>query len=382
MTILTMKNMIISYLLMTLTYVSLQPTSSLEMMRMDNALFNTFVPKKEKEVFIKRFTDNEQQFTATAMHEIAAGLLGNFDPLVGDTACHLRALFIALFYDALHNGLMLDTSLIRFATLTHILAAARRMNYSPDGFVITEGLDRKGLPAPFTQAHLNFLQQLVADYTVRFMQQLAVMQEDSLGILEKELTLALSQPKIDTNGRSVLACFPAFYLMLRTLAQHSIPVIIRLRVSHTTHEEAQNCFTIPLLCTDPYTLQFSVMSLDEQEYYANRSAVVISGQSTIFFNDAVKQEIFDNNIELYFSEHITDILLANAAMHEQYPTSCHYQDEDFGQFNLLAQVYANSRAYGIKNGCDESVLTSNNALFVIKHIHADLFKNVLSIKYP
>lgn len=176
--------------------------------------------KIEQEIF--------QQAHGEACGALKTGRLSVLDPLVGDTACHVRALELAIIYKKDLAGMQLSKEDSEYITLCHLLTKTKSRVREP-GLLLTaaEKTNVKGL-GNVTVAHgdriVRRMQKMLSEVSVK------KLQDESCALGDDELAKALKITKIDneTYKRLHMPAYPTLKAVLFASLRNQIPLAIKL----------------------------------------------------------------------------------------------------------------------------------------------------------
>jgi hypothetical protein len=213
---------------------------------------------------------------------LVQGHLLDFDALVGDTACHLRALLVASLYQATRSRQEISKLNLESLAFTYALTLCQKAVREADGFIISQTNNKQLLPPAVgikdnkkNKDLISSLQRIVADRSLAYLIDEARLVEGQRGT---ELQAQLDRQRIlDGNYRPLAGCFPELSVILARAAAQGIPIVLRLRLSFDIQHPSQgllvmiytpimSCEGLRFILTDPD-------AIDEPQ-----AALVIVGQ--------------------------------------------------------------------------------------------------------
>ncbi len=323
------------------------------------------------------FTDIFEALIERARGALIEGRLLDFDALVGDTACHLRALFVASLYQATISGKEISRPNLEALAFTYALTLCQTAQRAADGFLANETNSEHKLPEAVgikntkkNRALLSPLQRTVADRSLAYLQGEARLLEGQLGA---ELRAQLDRQVIfDQNYRPLAGCFPELSVVLARAAAQGIPIVLRLRLSFDIKHPSQGLLVMvftPVMSSEG--LRFILTNPDSID--ETQAALVIDGYTTRFegYRDLESRITAINE---FMSElNLERALLANAATHPQFAGNVKNTPLDLQGLSLLAQEFEALREYARAHGC----CSENRSQFCIDHLCAALVRQAL-----
>jgi hypothetical protein len=301
-----------------------------------------------------------------ALHNLIDGNLQAFDALVGDTACHIRALYIAMLYDKLQAAQVSTDRVTQdeldFATLSFMLTKTKEVNYSDLGSIIVEKTNYKLLDPTLSKAKGDLLikkaQTKLAELSVNFLQEQAKLFNDT------GLQQALSIVLIDDHifKRKTIACYPSLKLIFLCMIAQERPLIIKLT---RPCSECSSKRHVMGFFYKPIDGIFTFCTPEQGDL--NRAALVIEG----FCELRQLCREFQHFCFKFQEYSIFDIILANAAAHPQFAGK---NNQDETVLNLQEELTFYTR-FAQTHGC----CNKNPALFCIDHISCKTVKQALII---
>jgi hypothetical protein len=315
--------------------------------------------KKENDCFEKL----KEEYEKETLQNLKLGNLEAFDALVGDTACQIRALYIAMLYDKLQaTQATITKEELNFATLSFMLTKAKHVEYSSTGTIETETVNYKYLDANLSKkvgcGLIKKAQTELSALSVLFLQHEAD--------IDTGLQKALSTVLIDSDifKRSIVACYPSVKLVLLCAALKGIPLIIKL--TRPCSECSKKLHTICFFYR-PKEGTFTSCAPDQNDL--QRAALVCEG----FCSSQETCKEFQDFCLKFKKYSIVDIILANAAVHPQYPGKDNKDKTvEVAELQKELQVY---RDFAQTNGCCKG----NPALFCLDHILCKTVKQALTM---
>lgn len=301
---------------------------------------------------------------AKALDYLIKGDLDDLDPLVGDTACEIRAVKIAdIYLKARHSGIeSLSTEEKEFLTLSYLLAKSK--DIKPNKKTWTEKSDYKkwGIEIGTHKGRklLIELQQRLASLSVEFIQELATHYNNP-GLIK-----ALSYVLLDHVAfkRPTCACYPTMTILLDYMVDMRIPLLIKVASSN---EESTNESKFYYKVDGKKYVPASTDELNE-----NDPIIVIESFSNLIDTNP---ERFN---EIFLTLDIKEIILSFFASHKQFTGKQIYEEVPYDadlSMGILKQEHIRHKKFSIEHGC----CLENKSLFLGDHIYVSTVKKTLKI---
>lgn len=347
----------------------------------------------------------------SAIENLQEKNLEKFDGLVGENACQIRAIRIALIasnnlddldhlykkiaivlgkvekllFDSI-NSLMKDGCSLKeafevneldvqltaeqsFVIKSYLLAEMRECDSDPE-FIPSLFKMEKSVPSKMQQLfpHISYtflsrlankLKKLLAASSVHFVRKTAFNLQD------KNLVNMVSQDfSLEHNGWPCLPMFWSYKTLLSLAQNESMPLILHVKfLSEEGHGyrvvDEEFLFFKPCQKTGAY------LETDPTERDLNSAACVIQGIS--YLKERRRLPCKVSWKEAITSHSIIDIILAGAADHRQYPDAnvkIAVQDDEFDSYKVMAE----------KNGFS----LNNPTTFFIQHVYASIVAQKMS----
>lgn len=325
------------------------------------------------------------QITRLALEAFQKGELKQFDALVGEEACQLRAKKILDLYksketlsneitkvieeskraDALfqvkklvkkisfeeafgsHHLIVSDN--IRFIVLAYLLTQTKKEIQFHDRFYHIK--DRTDLE--WLQKNYELTQSQAKKIRETAEVQLASLSCDYILSLKENL------PEREFEGKRCVPCFPSIQVLLESMIQNKQKFLIEVKLGNN---ERESCGKIQLLyAPNPEKTGFEQLQIDSQS--PKTPLIVFAGNSLNenHKNDTI--ELFKKQIGEYNPE---ELILANSAQHSSYPGRV----EDMSLLTEERQKYID---FADKEGCKPD----NMRLFCLDHIYPSTLEKEL-----
>lgn len=337
------------------------------------------------------------------------------DPLVSDTACQIRAIYLVYLYHNILQKTELSHEEKQFINDCELLSQDILTIYQNDiqGFILTQMskgdikfIDEKGNELSKNQKTVLIanVKSKVASMGIEFIRRYSHASDDFQSFFGAESTY-ISSSKIRIH---VLPCYLNTQLMLRSLKQNNFLLIVNLTRIHI-HDNQKKIIGSAIICYRYSNNQLLAITANDTMRY--EPAVTINMYSTLVLNS----ENHYTQIEPFFScpelscftngfrqLDLSKIIMMCAAAHEQLPKSVKYSNNDFtpGVFpdiNKISEIYFNleqctksqfqlmlhtAKNYGLIN---ESMPPSDNHIFNpirINHIYISSLAKLINQSKP
>lgn len=320
----------------------------------------------------------ENQEEAVAL--VKQDKLSHLDPFVGDTACHIRALGVAMLHQTLQQQASLDDGQRMFLCLSRLLTKTKMItdpsienvqaSLKSDHTKISAGLSNdRG--KKFLKNH----QRMLAQMSVELIQREAAKTGDG------QLIRALTITKIDSLNRVSCHSYATCKTFLQAALCHKIPLVVKVnRINRAASKHKQLFFWY-----QPLDNHFSVSVVKDDSI--NKAVIVIEGLSTQeSFSPhrlkALRNHFAQLNLEEFINEfaklNIFHVLLTCIAAHQPFVSKMN-EGVDLPFENLSLTPLKNEiDSYKLaaqdgyaKNSC------SGPYIFLATHVSATSFKELL-----
>ena len=325
------------------------------------------------------------------------GNLEQFDGLVGENACQIRALWVVLLSENhkinfnellslidsvnLKISQLIENNLIKVSLKEVLISGELDILIPQDAwnllqfYLLTQIKVRRGSKSERRETMDLKQLQLLGDVTVSFAKKL-------ISKLRKEVaagSVALIKqysPLIDSEVWNALvvhhnecwACVPMFLTyqtILSTLQQHNIPIVIHVRFH--LHEDQYEALEEAYFYYMPVDGQYRLVEPSEE--ILSRSALLIQGMVAASKREELPSlEEWKRGFDTF---PLATVILAGAADHRQYPDSSH---------DHLFELIAEEQFYELKNlAKQEGFSIDNPSTFLIQHVYATQGKKVRAL---
>lgn len=303
-----------------------------------------------------------------ALRFFTQGRLEEFDALVGEQACQLRAMIITAMYDdyveQIKTGIfaldLLSQDARTFLLLVYFLTKFKRplpvgqkQSLDIQAIQMFLGLSLKG-----TNNVIAAVRTWVADYSVNY---LSFLLETKLRHLKNLAPLA--QQTYSLHYRRMAGCYLSLFFLYYDAFASNRPIVIKI----TGQPNAQRV-TIPFVYV-PSTQSphgYILMPAEALSSYKDKSVIVLEGDSGCGGDDLI-QKIDAHSLGLL------RVIRANGAQHAQFPgLPC--ASYDFSQTPEFGQGYWEALGIAREDGC----CLENPSTFLIRHIYGNLLRHEIA----
>lgn len=316
----------------------------------------------EAEIFDRIFSKSLED----GMRHLNTRDLAQLDPLVGDTACHMRVpRIIALYRKAQAQQVPLSASEKEFLTLCRLLTISKEIVYK-NGIIDKEKTQYKQVDPTLTKK----MGELLIKKTQDRLAQLTViaMQEAAAQLGDQELMRAVSEPciKIDNEifKRRHCACYVGLKIMLLTCIAQKIPLLISIQRS--VENQTHTVYFLYKVVNNNY-----VAALPE-EFDLAQPVLRIEGYS----KDLVKPLNIEEFITAFCELDIVQVVLKNGAAHTQYVGKQKETDIPFEECQL---VNLKKEMTQLRELAQNGYSQKNPSVFAIDHIYAQTMGNIVQM---
>jgi len=265
-----------------------------------------------------------------------------FDPLVGDTACQIRAVKLIDLYKKIQNKGMaiLNENDKQFIVLSYLLTKVKFVSRSYKGYIDYNCLDSKKLNLELSKRKSNelllLLQRKLARLSIDFLQEIANYYN------HYELKIAFNYILLDykTLQRPNCAAYPTMKALLLWLS--TIKGTLHIKV----YSKGDNF--------DVYNFYYSsngkeFIQVDDQSINPNEPMLLIEGFSRLMDTDI---DLFKNH---FLNFKIEDILLAFLADHKQFVGKKAPENIPFDELRIidLKTEYTIHKKFAAEHGCSK-----------------------------
>ena len=306
-----------------------------------------------------------EEIADRALQEVQQGNFANFDPVVGDTSCELRALFGVL---ATRNER--SESSRNLIALIHMLSYLRETSYSEDGFNLhprggenkaeTLGDFNPQISNKVRKSLLVHLQRAVAYGSVIFAREEAARLQTPTGRALVEVFRR--QTLLDSGDfeRPVVSMFGIVHLSLELAKKYRFPILVRLRLASEAESPSLGLILIAYVWDGRAFVRTNLPNLELTE-----SAFVIDAMSTEFESEFLAPN--SDRIQNYIQQlNIENALLLDAALHPQFAGPANRVTPLYNpETNAIARQWWNLRR-GLRT-------------FRVDHVYVNTVRNILSL---
>lgn len=276
------------------------------------------------------------------------GQLAKLDPLVGETACHIRAVRVADLYDRMQDGGALTDRDKLLVGSMYMLTKARVIEEKGDGY--DELIDTKILKPLSNQKAKNAVknaQRFVAADSVNYIRDIAQQMSD---VQRDDVVKALSVIRYTESPfcRPSLACFPSVLTLVERTRIANRPIVLRYGATSSLKITEQQLF-VPNKTGTYVPGEFSALS-------PKQSTLVIEGISA-----ATPMEIKALNP--------AELFLMGASLHGQFAGKIN-KDFDIPYKELNIEKLGSLKTSYAEKAKNCGVTGEKQSLFFIEHIFA------------
>lgn len=273
---------------------------------------------------------------------LKSGKLLNLDPLVGDTACQIRAVYFADLYTKVKKNLPLDEK--ESDALAYGLLLTDIKKYEGDRSpVLKESLDKKKLGLSNKEADklIKKARNCLAELSVGYVQLLAkaLPEEESPSFVK-----ALSEVAF-IESKPIVACYPG----MRTLMHHIKKQGMHLVIRYDTVATLNPFFTLGFSLIDGKYVKTDIHTLNTESV-------------------AIVFDVLVSHVPLAYTGSVEQMIIMQAAMHQQFAGK-----ENSGRKlpyeKLGISTIENEYVYLLNKASEMNISRANPDPFYIDHIH-------------
>lgn len=318
-----------------------------------------------------------------AKKHLREGQLDQFDALVGDTACQIRAIMVALIHTKLissNNDNPGDIALISekdfeiLKELVLLTCSKKQEGVCPNlkERSCTQTLNKNSgieLTKSATDKLIKKCQKNTSKHSVEFLKE----QLSLIAPQDVELNNVLNFCKSDQFSRIQAPCYAAFKVIFKIIKANNIPIIVKITRICSCKETHKIRLTYKI--DNNRLISCDIDSLD-----SNQAALVFEGYSEADnCTEPTENCSLRDYINFFNSFDIETVIFANVALHSQFTGVT--QEElaiPFDQLNAqnIQKEIADNRSFAIEHGCvkGDNLLKRNCKLLLIYHVYCKTVK--------
>ena len=331
------------------------------------------------------------QLQSEALLFFTQGDLKNFDALVGEQACQIRATMITDLYDKYVDSIknntfgleMLTGEEKTFLVLTYFLTKFKQQEHPLEQkeLIMICRIDLQKIMDFFHMQKnsavvtLHEVQVKVAELSVNYLNLLLNTKLSS----HQELKPLLMQQHL-SGGRVTVGCYISMMLMYYDAFKNNRPIVIKVERECKNQVKTINFIYTPNLGEKDCYIQQTAQSIKKT---GNQPVLIIEGKSTCTdqaCRGCFEHENFSHKLQQTIKagpQGLLRVLCANAAQHAQFIG----QDDlsyDFSQAPQLGQTYAKSKEIAEHEGYS----LHNPSTFLVQHIYASTLAKEIYSFFP
>lgn len=322
-----------------------------------------------------------------AKKALIEGRLDQFDALVGDTACQIRAIMIAVFYKDLinkSNNKALNISLLTskdsdiLKELVLLTCSKKREGELYPNY--KESTCPRTLIAQFKEIGLSIssadnlikkCQQDISEISVNFLKDQLKLSD----FQDEELNRVLNFCKRDKFKRIQAPCYATFKVILKIIKANEIPIILKIN-KRCACKEFHKIKLAYRVADNSKLILCDISTLDE-----NQAALILKGYSEEILDEKESAEScnFENYLKFLSSLEIEQIILANIACHNSFTgVSAEEQIIPFDELDAknIQKEIQDYKDLAMEYGCTkgDNLIKKDCRLVLLYHIYCNTVK--------
>lgn len=304
------------------------------------------------------------QSKASALESITSGNLDSLDPLVGDTACEIRAAKIAgIYLKSLSYGVKsLTSEEEEFLTLSYLLTKSKDIKRDKKKCIEKSDFKKWGITIGTQKGRslLIALQRRLSQLSVNFLQDLALKYEKP-GVFK---ALSYVFPDHEAFQRPTCACYPSMTIIFDYLIDLGIPILIKVTSSNEDSSKEANFYY--KVSNQKY------VHVNRSEINENAPVIVIESFSNLIETDEEKFH------DLFTNLNIQEIILSFFAKHKQFTGKQIYDEVPYEQDSVMDDLkkdHTRHKKLALEYGC----CLENSDLFLGDHIYVSTIKKTINL---